>query len=104
MGTVFQLPIVESPDLVHTLHALRADGVRCIAAHPRADGHSLSRTNFAGDCCIVFGSEGHGITPAALDACDDAVAIPMPPTVDSLNVASATAVFFDEVSRQRARS
>jgi tRNA G18 (ribose-2'-O)-methylase SpoU len=101
MGTVFQLPVVETPNLVQTLRTLRASGVRCIAAHPRADGRNLSQSDFRGDCCIVFGSEGYGITPAALEACDDAVAIPMPPTVDSLNVASATAVFFYEVSRQR---
>jgi tRNA G18 (ribose-2'-O)-methylase SpoU len=104
MGTLFQLPVVEASNLVQTLQALRAAGVRCIAAHPRAGGRSLSRTDFTGDCCIVFGSEGYGITPAALDACDEAVAIPMPPTVDSLNVASATAVFFYEVSRQRVRA
>ncbi|MGD0614055.1 MAG: RNA methyltransferase [Verrucomicrobiota bacterium] len=104
MGTLFQLPVVEASNLVQTLRALRAAGVRCIAAHPRAGGRSLCQADFTGDCCIVFGSEGYGITPAALGACDEAVAIPMPPTVDSLNVASATAVFFYEVSRQRIRA
>jgi tRNA C32,U32 (ribose-2'-O)-methylase TrmJ len=36
-----------------------------------------------------------------LEACDEAVAIPMPPTVDSLNVGAAAAVFLYEVNRQR---
>jgi tRNA G18 (ribose-2'-O)-methylase SpoU len=35
--------------------------------------------------------------------CDEHVAIPMPATVDSLNVGSAAAVFLYEVNRQRGR-
>jgi tRNA G18 (ribose-2'-O)-methylase SpoU len=101
MGTVFQLPIVETPDLVRCLSALRERGVRCIAAHPHTDNRTLSDANFARDCCIIFGSEGHGISRNVLELCDDAVAVPMPPTVDSLNVASAAAVFLYEAKRQR---
>ncbi|HLP78105.1 MAG TPA: TrmH family RNA methyltransferase [Candidatus Paceibacterota bacterium] len=53
---------------------------------------------------MVFGSEGHGISPEVLSACDEAVAIPMPPEVDSLNVNAAAAVFLYEVNRQRSRT
>jgi tRNA G18 (ribose-2'-O)-methylase SpoU len=101
MGTIFQLPVVELPNLVSTLNDLRKRGIRCAAAHPRANGKTLSQANFSHDCCLVFGSEGHGISKAVLDACDEAVAIPMPPTVDSLNVGAAAAVFLYEVNRQR---
>src|SRR6266496_6163591 len=34
MGTVFQLPVVESTNLIQTLQRLRERKVRCIAAHP----------------------------------------------------------------------
>jgi tRNA G18 (ribose-2'-O)-methylase SpoU len=101
MGTIFELPVVETENLVQTLHTLRSRGIRCIAAHPHVEGRTLSQANFTGDCCILFGSEGHGISPAALEICDDAVAIPMPPTVDSLNVGAAAAVFLYEANRQR---
>jgi len=104
MGTVFQLPIVETPNLLRCLSALRERGVRCIAAHPHVEKRTLSNADFTRDCCIVFGSEGHGITPGVLALCDDAVAIPMPPTVDSLNVASAAAVFLYEANRQRGQT
>jgi tRNA G18 (ribose-2'-O)-methylase SpoU len=100
-GTVFQLPVIESTNLIAALNHLRQANVRCIAAHPHTDRRSLSEANFARDCCIVFGSEGHGISPAVLAACDEAVAIPMRPEVDSLNVASAAAVFLYEAQRQR---
>jgi TrmH family RNA methyltransferase len=62
---------------------------------------TLSRADFTGDCCIVFGSEGQGLTPNVLAACDEAVAVPMAADVDSLNVGSAAAVFLYEASRQR---
>lgn len=102
MGTIFQLPVVESANLAETLRAIRARNIRCIAAHPRGDGGKLSQANFTGDCCIVFGSEGSGISPAILELCDETVAIPMPPKIDSLNVGAAAAVFLYEANRQRA--
>jgi len=101
MGTIFQLPVVETGSLVGALGELRRQGVRCIAAHPHTEQRFLAGTSFKTDCCIVFGSEGKGVSPSVLAACDEAVAIPMPPTVDSLNVASAAAVFLYEASRQR---
>jgi tRNA G18 (ribose-2'-O)-methylase SpoU len=103
MGTIFQLPVVEPPTLVHALRELRDQGFRCIAAHPATSGKTLAQADFSGDCCVVFGSEGYGISPKVLETCDEAVAIPMPPTVDSLNVGSAAAVFLYEVSRQRGK-
>jgi tRNA G18 (ribose-2'-O)-methylase SpoU len=103
MGTVFQLPVVEPPSLATALHELRKRSVRCVAAHPHATGRSLAEVDLSGDCCIVVGSEGYGISGPVLEACHEAVAIPMPPTVDSLNVGSATAVFLYEASRQRGK-
>lgn len=101
MGTVFRLPIIESKNLALHVAELKRDGIRCIAAHAHTDQRILDEADFKRDCCIVFGSEGHGISPAVLAACDDMVAIPMPPDVDSLNVASAAAAFLYEASRQR---
>jgi len=104
MGALFKLPVLESPNLVQTLGALRARGIRCLAAHPRPDGKSLSQATFTGDCCVVFGSEGHGISKEVLAACDEAVVIPMSNEVDSLNVSAAAAVFLYEVNRQRGQA
>jgi tRNA G18 (ribose-2'-O)-methylase SpoU len=103
MGTIFQMPIVESASLIQAIRDLRESGIRCIAAHPHVVGRTLSQASFEGDCCVVFGSEGYGISPAVLAACDEAAAIPMPETVDSLNVGSAAAVFLYEANRQRGR-
>ena len=118
MGTILQLPVVElaklsqrhqfttkphttTQTLVECLKELRVRGVHCLAAHPHANGKTLSQADFSGDCCIVFGSEGGGISAPVLEACDEAVTIPMPPTVDSLNVGAAAAVFLYAIARQR---
>lgn len=110
MGAIFQLPIMElgkgnsaAQTLVEILGVLRRHGVRCVAAHPRGP-KSLLKTGLRGDCCVVFGSEGEGLSGAVLAACDEAVAIPMPEKVDSLNVGAAAAVFFYEAGRQRANT
>lgn len=101
MGTIFKLPIVETQRLVPALEKLRERGVRVIAAHPHTDQHTLADADFTKDCCIVFGSEGPGISAEVLATCDEAVAIPMSNEVDSLNVGSAAAVFLYEAARMR---
>lgn len=121
MGSIFQLPVVELAKpgqrhqfttkphavkltLVECLQKLQAQGIRCVAAHPHTDRKVLSQAQLANDCCIVFGSEGHGISPEVLAACGEAVAVPMADGVDSLNVGAAAAVFLYEASRQRSNS
>ena len=122
MGTIFQLPVVEiaragtplpadgahgvtrpatSQTLVEALQQLRANGIHIIAAHPHTERQILSQTDFKRDCCIVFGSEGSGLSKSVLEVCDEAVAIPMADGVDSLNVGAAAAVFLYEAQRQR---
>ena len=113
MGTIFQLPVLElkpepeegvARNLADTLRELRARRIRCIAAHPHTEKQSLSQTDLTGDCCIVFGSEGCGLSPEVLAACDEAVAVPMAAGVDSLNVGAAAAVFLYEAARQRGKT
>ena len=101
MGAIFEQPVVQVDDLVETLTTLRARGVQCLAAHPRPGAKKLCAVDLQGDCCLVFGAEGPGLTAATLAACDDTVEIPMPSHMNSLNVASAAAVFLYEATRQR---
>lgn len=101
MGTIFDLPVIESPRLVYTLRELQQHGVQVIGAHPRPDGRTLGDLDLTRDTCIVVGSEGDGLRTEVLDACDHHVAIPMQNGVDSLNVTSATSVFLYEANRQR---
>jgi tRNA G18 (ribose-2'-O)-methylase SpoU len=101
MGAVLHLPVAESLNLPTDLHALRQSGFHVVAAHPHANGHTLPEADLRADVCLVLGSEGLGISPAVLAACSEAISVPMPPYVDSLNVSSAAAVFLYEIARQR---
>lgn len=105
MGTIFQIPIIESPRLSVTLSDLRSRGIRCVAAHARPGEveHRLSDTRLDRDCCIVFGHEDRGISDEVLAECDECVTIPMAAGVDSLNVATAAGICFYEASHQRGR-
>jgi tRNA G18 (ribose-2'-O)-methylase SpoU len=51
---------------------------------------------------IVLGTEGDGLAPETIAACDFTAKIPMSHGVDSLNVAAASAVaFWEMAARQR---
>lgn len=52
---------------------------------------------------LVLGSEGDGLRPSILKACDFHITIPMLGQVDSLNIATAAAVLAFEVARQQNR-
>ncbi len=103
MGSIFKMPAVEVTSLAQTMKDLQRRSIHCIAAHPHAEKVTLPRADFTKDCCIVFGSEGYGISPAVLEACDQAASIPMASGVDSLNVGNAAAVFLYEANRQRGK-
>jgi tRNA G18 (ribose-2'-O)-methylase SpoU len=102
MGTVFRLPVVRAENLAETLRRIKKEfGIHTYAAHPQPGSIPISKAKLTVDCCIVFGSEGEGISEPVLQACDKAVVIPMQEGVDSLNVGSASAVALYEVKRQR---
>lgn len=102
MGTIFKIPVVQLLDITRTLTELHSlHGINVVAAHPHTDQQSIDAIDFRHDCCVVFGSEGNGISAEVLSACNAAAAIPMQLGVDSLNVASASAVLLYEVMKQR---
>ncbi len=101
MGTVFQFPVVHTADLAGALQSLQKTfHTNIIAAHPDEQS-TIHNTNFMGNTCIVFGNEGEGISDKILKVCSSHVAIPMMNGTDSLNVASASAVFLYEARKQR---
>ena len=93
MGAAGRLPVLVVSDLPAALTALRGRGVTCLAA---ALYHSRPLdevgTDFPGGLCLVIGSEGQGLTDAAVAACDAAVRIPMTELVESLNAGVAGSV------------
>ena len=104
MGTVFQVPwawLGETPaDWPHpgidTLHEL---GFTTLAMALSPEGVTVNDPCLPlnGKLAVVLGTEGDGLAPATIAACDFSVRIPMARGVDSLNVAAASAVAFWEL-------
>ena len=94
MGTVLQVPWTRLDDWPDGAAQLRAAGfhIAALALAPTAVGLDEFAANAPDRVAIVLGTEGDGLSRAALEAADTVVTIPMMHGVDSLNVASASAV------------
>jgi tRNA G18 (ribose-2'-O)-methylase SpoU len=99
MGNIFQIPIVYIHSTIEEIKRLKQSGVRFYAAHPHSKSIDIRSASFSKNSCIVFGAEGPGISSEVLELCDDFVSIPMKAGVDSLNVASASAVLLWELQK-----
>ena len=99
MGTVFQVDwayLPDAPDAAEAVKWLRSIGYRTAAMALSKDAVSIDSLQIskAEKLAIVLGTEGEGLAPETVRACDDVVCIPMANGVDSLNVAAASAVAF----------
>lgn len=94
MGTVLQVPWTRLPEWGEAAPILHQAGFHLAALALAEDAVSLD--DFAGTTherlAIVLGAEGDGLSQQALATADTVVTIPMLHGVDSLNVASASAV------------
>lgn len=104
MGTVFQVPWARADEAdwpEATFGLLRREGfsVLAMALEPDAVAIDDPALGACGKRALLFGSEGYGLSRAALDAADRSVVIPMSNGVDSLNVAASSAVAFWQLFR-----
>jgi len=99
LGAVFGLPIVRPERWPEALVELRARGLTLIAAVLDAAATPLAAVKPPGRFALLLGAEGPGLSPAARALADRQVTIPMSPGADSLNVATAAAVFLYQLTR-----
>jgi tRNA G18 (ribose-2'-O)-methylase SpoU len=93
LGAVFTLPIVRAARWPEDLMVLRDAGLAVVGAVLDGDAVPLDRFLRPPRAVLLFGAEGPGLSAAARAACDHRVTIPMAAGADSLNVATAAAVF-----------
>ncbi|HJQ41820.1 MAG TPA: RNA methyltransferase [Jatrophihabitantaceae bacterium] len=99
MGHVLQVPFAVLPGpWPASLELLRSRGLRVLAMTPAIRAMPLRDVVVPPRWALLLGSEGPGLTEAAMAAADDLVRIPMHKDVDSLNVATAAAVAFAALS------
>lgn len=102
MGAVFAVPFARLEPWPDGLRLVREAGFTLLAMTPAADAtpiRSLRRDQRERPAVLV-GSEGPGLSDDALKASDVRVSIPMSGGVDSLNVATASAIAFWEIARE----
>jgi len=97
MGGHFALNIHERQDLPDVAKAF--PGV-LLAASLQAS-RSLYDCDLRGQVALLIGNEGAGLSDGLLNLATQAIAIPMPGKVESLNAAAATAICLFEAVRQR---
>jgi RNA methyltransferase, TrmH family len=94
-GSLFHLPVVAGVQLADAVAALRAAGLRVLAADGRA-GRSLDdpavRDLLGEPTAWMFGNEAWGLPPELIALADDSVAVPIYGKAESLNLAAAAAV------------
>ncbi len=104
-GSYFHLPVIEGLSLADAVAAVRAVGLRVLAADGRGtvalgEG-TASPAALAPPTAWMFGNEAHGLAPEAL-ALAEAVRVPMFGRAESLNLAAAaTLCLFASATAQR---
>jgi tRNA G18 (ribose-2'-O)-methylase SpoU len=101
LGAVFGLPIVRARAWPGDLEGLRAGGLPVIGAVVDDGATPLAQFPPPARFALLLGAEGPGLSAAARAACDHLVTIPMSAGADSLNVATAGAIFLYALLRSR---
>lgn len=94
MGTVFQVPWARMEE--GWLDWLKSLGFAAVAMALDENSVSVEDRKLTQEpkLAVVLGTEGDGLRPETVAACDYTVMIPMAHGVDSLNVAAASAIAF----------
>ncbi len=105
-GSLFHLPVVAGARLPDAVTALRAAGLRVLAADGRGSRtlhDEGTRAALAAPTAWLFGNEAWGLPDDLLAQADDSVAVPIYGRAESLNLATAAAVcLYASASAQRA--
>ncbi|HXH72853.1 MAG TPA: 23S rRNA (guanosine(2251)-2'-O)-methyltransferase RlmB [Mariprofundaceae bacterium] len=99
-GALSRLPVMRVTNLTRSIEALQKKGFWVIGLAGESE-RMLYDVKLTGAMALVMGSEGEGLRRLVREACDELVGIPMPGTVESLNVSVATGVALFEAVRQR---
>ncbi|MGO4699925.1 23S rRNA (guanosine(2251)-2'-O)-methyltransferase RlmB [Dyella sp. 2RAB6] len=99
-GGADRVPLVAATNLARALRTLKDAGVWITGLAGETET-SIYDIDLKGPVALVLGSEGEGMRRLTRDTCDFLARIPMPGTMESLNVSVATGVVLFEALRQR---
>jgi RNA methyltransferase, TrmH family len=100
MGSTLRLPVATRLTLEDVVELCDGANLRTVAAVPRS-GRDPDAVEWSGAVALMLGGEGSGLPEPVVGRCDDAVTIPMAPSVESLNVAVAGGILIYAARRRR---
>lgn len=98
MGSALRFPVIETDNLVATLHKLSQNGMKLYATTPRSDAKRITELPFDGGSVAVIGNEGNGVSDEVFSICEK-ITIPMGGRAESLNASMAAAITMWEMVR-----
>jgi len=99
-GGAEQVPLVTVTNLARTMREFRKIGIWLVGTAHDA-GQTLYESDLTIPLALILGSEGKGMRRLTREECDLMVRIPMPGTIDNLNVSVAAGICLFETVRQR---
>jgi len=99
-GAMARLPVLRVTNLKRCIEQLQGKGFWTVGLAGEAKA-SLYDASLTGATAVVMGSEGKGMRRLVRESCDQLMQIPMPGSVESLNVSVATGIALFELNRQR---
>ena len=100
MGNILYIGIHHTPSIIDTIKMLKESGCKIVAVEITPE--SIPHTEFKPEdknYCLIFGSEGRGISEEVLNLCDLVIHIPISDKLPSLNVASSSAIILNTFSQ-----
>jgi len=99
-GALARLPVLHATNLTRAIEKMQGKGFWTVGLAGEAEA-SMYDLKLTGALAVVMGSEDKGMRRLVRETCDQLISIPMPGTIESLNVSVATGVALFEACRQR---
>jgi tRNA G18 (ribose-2'-O)-methylase SpoU len=99
MASEQYVPWAYEREVVEVIRTLKLEGVRIYGCERTEKSISLREMKCPLPCAFVFGNEAEGVSPEALEICDEIIEIPMMGFKNSLNVATTVGIVLYEITR-----
>lgn len=100
MGAQQWVDIYRYTNTTDCIAALRQQGYKIIATSPHKDSCLLQNFKMDGKTALFFGTEKEGLSPAAMNAADGYLKIPMVGFTESLNVSVSAAIILQQLTAE----
>ncbi|MBQ7579022.1 MAG: 23S rRNA (guanosine(2251)-2'-O)-methyltransferase RlmB [Clostridia bacterium] len=97
-GALAYVPVCKVTNIASTIEKLKELGIWVYACD--MDGNEMYKTNLKGDCAIIVGGEGSGVSRIAREKSDSIISIPMQGKINSLNASVSASIILYEIFRQ----